>query len=86
MDKEAILARFQKIIKMYENQLQSHEKINYEESKKKADEFEENLNKCAMLDGELEKIKSEFKNGNISEDDYNKKIEKYIKQVIKILK
>ncbi len=44
------------------------------------------LNKCAMLDGELEKIKSEFKNGNISEDDYNKKIEKYIKQVIKILK
>jgi hypothetical protein len=86
MDKEATSARLQKIIKMRENQQQfMDKKITYEEYEKKDDIFAEKLNICEMLDAEMDHIKSEFINSNISEKNFNDKSEKIYKQVIKML-
>ena len=86
MDKEATSARLQKIIKMRENQQQfMDKKITYEEYEKKDDIFAEKLNICEMLDAEMDHIKSEFINDNISEKNFNNKSEKIYKQVIKML-
>jgi hypothetical protein len=86
MDKEATSARLQKIIKMRENQQQfMDKKITYEEYEKKDDIFAEKLNICEMLDAEMDHIKSEFINDNISEKNFNNKSEKIYTQVIKIL-
>ena len=86
MDKEATLARLQKIYKMRENQQKfMDKKITYEEYEKKEDIFSEKLNICEMLDAEMDQIKSEFINGNISEKNFNNKSEKIYTQVIKIL-
>jgi len=86
MDKEATLARLQKINKMRENQQKFMDKtITYEEYEKKEDIFAEKLNICEMLDTEMYHIKSEFINGNISEKVFNNKSEKIYKQVIEIL-
>ena len=86
MDKEATSARLQKIIKMRENQQQfMDKKITYEEYEKKDDIFAEKLNICEMLDAEMDHIKSEFINDNISEKNFNNKSEKIYKQAIKIL-
>jgi len=86
MDKEATSARLQKIIKMRENQQQfMDKKITYEEYEKKNDIFAEKLNICEMLDAEMDHIKSEFINDNISEKNFNNKSEKIYTQVIKIL-
>ena len=86
MDKEATLARLQKINKMRENQQKfMDKKITYEEYEKKDDIFSEKLNICEMLDAEMDQIKSEFINGNISEKNFNNKSEKIYTQVIKIL-
>ena len=86
MDKEATLARLQKIIKMRENQQKfMDKKITYEEYEKKDDIFSEKLNMCEMLDAEMDHIKSEFINGNISEKNFNNKSEKIYKQAIKII-
>jgi hypothetical protein len=86
MDKEATLARLQKMNKMHENQRNfMDKKITYEEYEKKDGIFAEKLNICEMLDAEMDHIKSEFKNGNISEKNYNNKSEKIYKQVIKII-
>ena len=72
MDKEANLARLQKIIKMRENQQKfMDKKITYEEYEKKDDIFAEKLNICEMLDAEMDHIKSEFINDNISEKNFN---------------
>ncbi len=60
-------------------------KITYEEYEKKDGIFAEKLNICEMLDAEMDHIKFEFKNGNISEKNYNNKSEIIYKQVIKIL-
>jgi hypothetical protein len=43
------------------------------------------LNICEMLDVEMDHIKSEFINGNISEKNFNNKSEKIYKQAIKII-
>ena len=86
MDKEATSARLQKIIKIRENQQQfMDKKITYEEYEKKDDIFAEKLNICEMLDAEMDHIKSEFINDNISEKNFNNKSEKIYTQVIKIL-
>ena len=86
MDKEATSARLQKIIKMRENQQQfMDKKITYEEYEKKDDIFAEKLNICEMLDAEMDHIKSEFINDNISEKNFNNKSERIYKQAIKIL-
>ena len=86
MDKEATSARLQKIIKMRENQQQfMDKKITYEEYEKKDGIFAEKLNICEMLDAEMDHIKSEFINDNISEKNFNNKSEKIYTQVIKIL-
>jgi hypothetical protein len=60
-------------------------KITYEEYEKKDDIFAEKLNICEMLDAEMDHIKSEFINDNISEKNFNNKSEKIYTQVIKIL-
>ena len=86
MDKEATLARLQKINKMRENQQKfMDKKITYEEYEKKDDIFAEKLNLCEMLDAEMDHIKSEYINDNISEKVFNNKSDKIYKQVIKIL-
>ena len=86
MDNEATSARLQKIIKMRENQQKfMDKKITYEEYEKKDDIFAEKLNICEMLDAEMDHIKSEFINDNISEKNFNNKSEKIYTQVIKIL-
>jgi hypothetical protein len=86
MDKEATLARLQKINKMRENQQKFMDnKITYEEYEKKDDIFAEKLNICEMLDAEMYHIKSDFIIGNISEKVFNNKSEKIYKQVIEIL-
>ena len=60
-------------------------KITYEEYEKNDDIFAEKLNICEMLDAEMDHIKREFINGDISEKNFNNKSEKIYKQVIKIL-
>jgi hypothetical protein len=86
MDKEATLARLQKIIQMRENQQKfMDKKITYEEYEKNEDIFAEKLNICEMLDAEMDHIKSEFINGNISKKNFHNKNEKIYKQAIKIL-
>jgi len=87
MDKEATLARLQKINKMHENQQKfMDKKITYEEYEKKDDIIAQKLNICEMLDAEMDHIKRKFINGNISEKNFNNKSEKIYKQVIKILR
>ncbi len=86
MEKKATFARLQKTIKMRENQQKfMDKKITYEEYEKKEDIFAEKLNLCEMLDAEMDHIKSEFINDNISEKVFNNKSEKIYKQVIDIL-
>ena len=86
MDKIATSARLQKIYKMHDNQQKFMDKeITYAEYEKKAEIIAEKLNICEMLDAEMDHIKREFINGNISEKNFNNKSEKIYKQVIKIL-
>ena len=86
MDKKVTLARFQRINEMYENQKKfMDKKITYEEYEKKDDIILEKLNIYEILDAEMDHIKREFINGNISEKNFNNKSEKIYKQVIKIL-
>ena len=95
MDKEATLARLQKINKMRENQQKFMDKeITYEEYKykryqriqeKKDEIIAEKINLCEMLDAEMDHIKSEYINDNISEKVFNNKSDKIYKQVIEIL-
>ena len=86
MEKVATSARLQKINKMRENQQKFMDKeITYEEYEKKDEIIAEKINLCEMLDAEMDHIKSEFINGNISEKNFNTKSEKIYKQVIKIV-
>jgi hypothetical protein len=86
MEKVATSARLQKINKMRENQQKFMDKeITYEEYEKKDEIIAEKINLCEMLDAEMDHIKSEFINGNISEKNFNNKSEKIYKKVIKIV-
>jgi hypothetical protein len=86
MEKVATSARLQKINKMRENQQKFMDKeITYEEYEKKDEIIAEKINLCEMLDAEMDHIKSEFINGNISEKNFNNKSEKIYKRVIKIV-
>ncbi|MGD8982044.1 MAG: hypothetical protein PVF42_10680 [Desulfobacterales bacterium] len=86
MEKVATSARLQKINKMRENQQKFMDKeITYEEYEKKDEIIAEKINLCEMLDAEMDHIKSEFINGNISEKNFNNKSEKIYKKVIKII-
>jgi hypothetical protein len=86
MEKEATLARIQKINIMHENQQRfMDKKITYEEYAEIFDIFSEKLNMCEMLDAEMDHLKFEFINCNISEKNFNKKSEKIYKHLIKII-
>jgi hypothetical protein len=86
MEKVATSARLQKINKMRENQQKFMDKeITYEEYEKKDEIIAEKINLCEMLDAEMDHIKSEFINGNISEKNFNNKSEKIYKKAIKII-
>jgi hypothetical protein len=86
MEKVATSARLQKINKMRENQQKFMDKeITYEEYEKKDEIIAEKINLCEMLDAEMDHIKSEFINGNISEKNFNNKSEKIYKRLIKIV-